>query len=457
MFSFISRQPLQKHVPGPQVGLKDCARRFSDDRRGGVAIMFALVITSFCLFAGAGVDFGRWAQAQQQTNSALDAAVLAGARMLQIDRSNASGAIKAAQAYYTENTKSRIEVIDDSATFTPINNNKGFSGTSVSYLKTAFLGFANVTKLKVSAYSEAALPTQPLDISMMLDVTGSMGGTKISDLKLAATDLVDIVIPDTATDARVRVALVPFAEGVRLPASANSLARGSPDPDKFTLYYQSGRNTKSATYRLTECVVERAGANRYTDVAPGNGNYVMSLFNSSGVCGLPAADELVPLTDSKTTLKDKIKNLVLSNTTAGQIGTAWAWYTLSPNWNALWSTPNKADAYDTPTVKIAILMTDGEYNLQYDSNGVQTSSSGAGVAANADSTTQARELCTNMKAKGITVYTVGFALGGNATAIQTMNKCASDLSKAYTPTSGSELRQAFRDIALKINQLYLTQ
>jgi hypothetical protein len=36
-----------------------------------------------------------------------------------------------------------------------------------------------------------------------------------------------------------------------------------------------------------------------------------------------------------------------------------------------------------------------------------------------------------------------------------MTQCASDPSMAYTPSSGNELQQAFRDIALKINQLYL--
>ena len=61
------------------------------------------------------------------------------------------------------------------------------------------------------------------------------------------------------------------------------------------------------------------------------------------------------------------------------------------------------------TAKIAILMTDGEYNTQYDVNGINTDRTpGAGAAANGTSATQAKALCTGMKAKGIEVYTVGF-------------------------------------------------
>jgi hypothetical protein len=37
-----------------------------------------------------------------------------------------------------------------------------------------------------------------------------------------------------------------------------------------------------------------------------------------------------------------------------------------------------------------------------------------------------------------------------------MNQCATDPSKAYTPEDANALEQAFLDIALKINELYLT-
>ena len=445
------------------------SQEFAGDQNGSIAIIFALSLVAFCLFVGAGVDFGRWQAARQQTIAAMDAAVLAGGRILQLNDKDVTGAREAALKYYQENTKNRPEVIDDTIAFDAVDNNTAFAATGNAYIKTAFLGFANIPRLALldvseSQYSKALLKAggkenTPVEISMMLDVTGSMGGTKIKDLKTAATDLVNIVISDSANANPVRVAIVPFAEGVRLPSSANTKARGTP-ASSVTYPYSTRNGTSSISYYPTECVVERTGANKYTDVAPGSGNYVMTLFNraggSYGICGLPAADELVPLTNNKTTLTNKIANLVLSNTTAGQIGTAWTWYTLSPNWNSLWSASSAAAAYGSDTRKIAILMTDGEYNLQYDAKGVQTSSTGAGSAANGDSATQARAVCTAMKAKGITVYTVGFALGGNATAIQTLDHCATDPSKAYTPNTGSELQQAFRDIALKINQLYLT-
>jgi Flp pilus assembly protein TadG len=441
------------------------ARRLGHDERGSVAILFAFMLVALCLFIGAAVDFSRWLQARHQTIAAMDAAVLAGGRVLQLDDKNIEGARAAAALYYTENVKGRTPVIKDTIAFNPIENNTAFVASGNAYIKTAFLGLANIKELPLlntaeANFSKAVLAAggssnSAVEISLMLDVTGSMAGTKITDLKKAASDLVNIVISSSPMQNPVRMAIVPFAEGVRLPTSANTAARGSP-ASSVSVTYTSGRKTKTATYKRTECVVERAGTNKYTDVAPGSNNYVMTLFNASGSCGLSADDEMMPLSADKTALKNKIDSLDIAGSTAGQVGTAWAWYTLSPNWNSLWPAAAKATAYDAGTRKFAILMTDGEYNLQYDAKGITTGENGAGAAANGDSTTQARSICTAMKATGITVYTVGFALGGNQTAIQTLSQCATNAGTAYTADNGSQLQQAFRDIALKITQLYLT-
>ena len=102
-----------------------------------------------------------------------------------------------------------------------------------------------------------------------------------------------------------------------------------------------------------------------------------------------------------------VKDWARGGATAGHLGTAWAWYLLSPNWASLFDKDNQPAAYDdlkrtigkakTPLLrKIAVLMTDGEYNTQYSST---------------DSNTQARAICDEMKKTGIEVFTVGFEIG----------------------------------------------
>lgn len=456
---------------------KSAANRFAKDASGAVTIIFSLLLVILCLFVGAAVDIGRWAHARHQTIQAMDAAVLAGGSIIQAAE-NPAAALAEAQAaanrYYQENTKSRAPVLEDTVAFTATNNYTSFVATGNAYIETVFLNFAHIPKLPLLDKSEASFSQAELaggrgsgggggnanievEIAMMLDVTGSMAGSKIVDLRAAAKDLVNIVISEGAYARKVRVALVPFSEGVRLPSTANPAARDSPAYSQ-TVSYTSGRYTYNTTYYRTDCVVERKGIEKYTEAAPGTDKYVMTLYKTNGSCALSSDEEVVPLTNDKAFLNTRIGKLGASGSTAGHLGTAWAWYTLSPNWNALWtSASNKAAAYGPKAEKIAILMTDGEYNLQYDSKGISTSSSGSGSAANGSSTDQAKALCTAMKQKGITVYTVGFALGGNQTAINTLKHCASSNSTNYTADNGTELKQAFRDIARKISPLYLSQ
>ena len=61
---------------------------------------------------------------------------------------------------------------------------------------------------------------QSLEISVMLDVTGSMAGQKLQDLKDSATDLINIVLMNGLNNLPVKVGIVPFSEDIRLPNTA---------------------------------------------------------------------------------------------------------------------------------------------------------------------------------------------------------------------------------------------
>ena len=167
---------------------------------------------------------------------------------------------------------------------------------------------------------------------------------------------------------------------------------------------------------------------------------------------------LTPLSNDRTMLKRRIDKLTLAGATAGHIGTAWAWYTISPNWGDIFTGASKPASYsDEKTRKIAVLMTDGDYNTEY-WNGVEAkTSNGADANYNANngaSEAQAPKLCTAMKAKGIEVFTVGFQVSTAAKAL--LMNCATDASHYYDATSGDALKQAFRDIALKISTLRIS-
>ena len=180
--------------------------QFRSDTAGNVAIVFALMSVVLMLAIGAAVDMGRWLHARDKTIAAVDAAVLAGGRALQTDGSNEEGAIAAAAKYYDENVTTRLPVVNDTVSFTVADDGMGIVANGSAFIKTPFLRFANIEKLPLIskrqnpvARSQIAVGGnggENIEVSVMLDVTGSMAGQKLQDLKDAASDLVNIVVWD---------------------------------------------------------------------------------------------------------------------------------------------------------------------------------------------------------------------------------------------------------------------
>jgi Flp pilus assembly protein TadG len=462
-------------------------RRLQKDKAGTVGMMFGLLVIPLTAVVGIAVDFGRTYSVMSHTQAALDAAALAAGRVAQVETTDMiNKASTAANAYFDQ--AKPTNVVSTKLVFTPNSTQTQFAVTATSWVRTPFLGTINALfhkgseagapagcqgnhygciKLVTTATAELKVGGNGqtnVEIAMMLDVTGSMAGQKLIDLKSAASDLVDIVVWDDQSQYTSRIGLAPFSQAVNVGSTYFTAVTGKaddPDPDgdgynyPDSCYNKKGKlkaacdgDSDYKAKKYTKCVVERTGNTAFTDASPAT-KYLTPLddVDSTPQC-LPSAATIVPMTKNKQVLKDMITSFVANGSTAGHLGTAWAWYLLSPNWSGVWPAESKPTAYKTAnTKKIAVLMTDGEYNIDYKSS------------SNGSSTTQARTLCANMKAAnvGIEIYTVGFDLGGNQTAITTLSQCATDASHFYNTSTGDQLRQAFRDIALKISTLRLTQ
>ncbi|MEZ5853886.1 MAG: pilus assembly protein TadG-related protein [Hyphomicrobiaceae bacterium] len=417
-------------------------RSFKSDERGSVGIIFALTTLVVVSVVGGAVDYGRATTAREQMQNALDSSVLAAGRVWQITGDITQSQL-AAEKYFYRN-KPRI-VENPTVSFVPsVAMNKLVMEAS-AVLATPFLSMVRTEGYQIYTKSEAELAVggnaeTSLEVSLMLDVTGSMAGSKLLDMQDAAKDLIDIIVWSDQSEYTSRVALVPFSARVNVGSYAPQLTGLSPT--------YSGK-------KLIDCVTEREGSDQFTDKAPEPSRYLgyykpnngtSSQYSNSGNCSQPAA-EIMPLTNDKSALKARINSFEASGSTAGSLGTAWAWYMLSPKWANIWPTTSRPAPYHTQKLqKIAVLMTDGEYN--YFSGGSKSSST---------VNSYAQSLCTGMKNEGITVYTVGFSLGSNNSAAKTMlQNCATDSTKFYDAEDGAALRQAFRDIALQLAKLRLS-
>jgi Flp pilus assembly protein TadG len=228
-------------------------------------------------------------------------------------------------------------------------------------------------------------------------------------------------------------------------------------------YFTNAAGTGKDLFQISTCVSERT-TNAATDASPATTYLGRNYAGPNNPC---IAQTIVPLTSDKTVLHNTVNGLHAQGSTGGHIGSAWAWYMISPNFANLWPVDSQPAAYGTKDVlKVAVLMTDGLYNSTY-CNGVisKDSTSGSGStgdhincnAPNGNSYTQAENICDGMKQQGIIIYTVGFDIASDVNAQNIMNYCAMDSSHVYLPNNSSDLAAAFVAIGQDVTALRISK
>lgn len=245
---------------------------------------------------------------------------------------------------------------------------------------------------------------------------------------------------------------------------------------KFTNYYGATRIQEVST-----CVSERIGTNGYSETAPGSAPVGLAYPSSDNKC---LGSKILPLTYKKDDLKSQINGYSPVGSTAGQIGVEWGWYMVSPVFGAIFPSDNRPDPYDAQKrLKVVILMTDGEFNTPYCNGVVAGAISGSGdanqhigcpqytgsnlrnqpVGQYSNPFARSVEMCKQMKAAGVIVYTVGFDISSSSggagvdTAKEVMQQCATNSDHVYLPENGASLKSAFGAIGRSISQLRITR
>jgi hypothetical protein len=201
----------------------------------------------------------------------------------------------------------------------------------------------------------------------------------------------------------------------------------------------------------------------YTSRGLGSGTFTtlgMSLTKGPNAgCTL---QPVIRLTTDSASVKTAINNMTAIGQTDIPIGLAWGWHVLTPNAPFADGLP-----YSTPHLKkIVILMTDGE-NTNYDSGDWNSSYYGGGgfvwqnlvgLTSGMTSTQRTSQrdgrlgtLCTNMKARGIIIYTIRVEVTSGSSAL--LQNCATSPDKFFDVTDVSALGAAFDAIAADITNL----
>jgi Flp pilus assembly protein TadG len=450
--------------------------------RGNISMVFGMSLPMLVMAMGSAVDYQRAVQAKHGLQESLDAATMFAAQLS--DKDDAVLKQKT-QSYLDLNFKHDGTITVSK--YTPHNAGDNIFSTAEISVKTNFMNIMGINALVANAESKVFKSGINLEVSLILDNTGSMnstnpatGNTAISDLKTAAKKFVDIVMPTTQGQFYTKIAAIPFNNSVNVGTRANSIRgpilSGTGTVPGYQNYTFTNEYGNSQTMPITNCVTERVGNHAYDDSLIGIINNVplwvgSAYLNSNNPCQVK---ELIPLSTDGTALKTRIDQMTAGSSTAVQVGIGWGWYTLSPN-VGIWSGSEQPAGYDKLTTtnkmekvkKIMVLMTDAESNSAY-VNGVITGNptvygSGGGndhinmSPTNGNSYTQAASMCNAIKASGVEVYVITFQLNHSyPQRVQLVNNCATDASHILDADAGG-LDTAFSTIANAIMDLRLAQ
>lgn len=393
-----------------------CFRSFGGDERGTVAIIFALCVTMLFFVIGVAVDSARAWKTQSILQEALDATALATARAMRLEGLDDAGLKVRADSYFKAAFKGRT------AGEAPVKNlNLTIDRTTTTatisadvVLPTYLAALMNVKTFDITQNSSARFDAKDIELSMTLDVSGSMAGSKLSDLKAAAGDLAEIILDQNNNGANHRIGLAPYSTAVNAGTYAE---------------IATGINAGNS------CVTERPDSNARKDANPNASKF----GKKTNTC---PQSHILPLTDDKGLITSHLNSMIASGMTAGHLGIACGWYILSPDWSSFWPSTSAPSPYrDDNTMKAAIIMTDGLFNVAYESQ-------------NGDSIAQAKVLCDGMKAQDIKIFTVGFQ--APPSVLPVLKYCASSPNEFYEAQDGEALRSSFKQIADQLTSLRLT-
>ncbi|QRM47446.1 pilus assembly protein TadG-related protein [Rhizobium sp. BG4] len=181
------------------------------DKSGNFAVMTAIVAVPLIGAAGMATDFSMALSRKADLQAAADAAVLAAASMPSTSVDNMK--IEATRVFIANlsGDLAKSASVDDLQV--SASNYITLNARTRVPLTIGQILFQDNLEVAVSAQSVRS-GYQKIEVSMVLDNTGSMSGQKLTDLKAAANSLLKVF--ETASNVNARFSLVPFSRYVNV-------------------------------------------------------------------------------------------------------------------------------------------------------------------------------------------------------------------------------------------------
>jgi hypothetical protein len=430
-----------------------------DDERGGVTPLMLVLFIGIILMTGLALDLIRHESERSDLQDALDRGVLAAASLTQRVEPELT-----VREYLGNRSLSDRDLALSIGVDSEIGYRHVVAGAEYR-MDTIFLRMAGLLDLKVPAVSGALQGRQPVEISLVLDISGTMRfHNRIINLKPAARTFIEMVT-DGGENRVSTVNLIPYSGQV------------NPGPRVFNLIGGNRDHDYSSCPELTAGDFSHTGlpaAGSYEQVPNFHHWWIDQNWMDWGWCPTDGT-AITYMANDAAALQNAIDGIRLHDGTGTYNAMKWALALLDPGSQPMIAAlaelgdvdaayTDRPAAWDDPeTRKFIVLMTDGiitrqvrpdepddpalatEEVLVYNHPYSQTVPRGTGL-------NYFYGLCDMAKARGVTVFTIAFEAPEGAKT--EMKRCASSLGHFYD-VEGLEIESAFRQIANAISNLKL--
>ncbi len=433
--------------------------RFGEDKTGNVAVIFAIVLVPLIGLVGMGIDYSRASMVQAQMQSSIDATALALSKEAAND-TNSQLQTDALNIFNVNFNQPSLQNLAVTASYTT-SGGTSVAVTASGSLPTDFLAILGINTIPLSATSTAKWGMSRLRVALVLDNTGSMSQYgKLTALQTATKNLLSQLQSAATTNGDVYVSIIPFVKDVNLDPSnyaatwidwtdwdaANGTCSksGGGTSTQSGCLAKNGKWTPNSHTTWNGCVVDRGDetqpdpANYDTNVTAPSTSITATLYSAEQYPYCPQA--AMGLSYNWSAMTTLVNNMVAAGNTNQAIGLQLGWLSLAGGG------PFTAPAMDPNYTyqQVIIILTDG---LNTQDRWYTTQSL---IDARQQMT------CDNIKAAGITLYTIQVNTDGDPTSTLLQN-CASDSSKFFLLTSSNEIVTTFNTIGTNLSNLYIAK
>jgi len=420
--------------------------RLQSNERGTVEVIFALSIIPLMVLAGIAVDTSQAYVVKPRLSHSLDAPALDVGSMRSANPDPTYLATQFSNFVAANYSNTDIGATHD---LTFIDNGGIINVSGKATVDTVFMAIVGINSITVSSSSQIIVETNGLELALVLDNTGSMGSNgKMTDMKSAAQELINIVFGTETAPPLLKVALVPFDNTVNIGTANTSFVT---DPTAFN----SGSSAWGGRVMARPYPADVQDTSTTVDGVWTPFWNAKKSSNRNKYCPRP----ITALTNNRATLVSEINAMSSLGSTHINLGAMWGWRALSPD-----APFTQGATYADPDWnKAAIILTDGDNTMidsYYSAYGVLTDGNlGTTNKNSAENELDSRllETCTGMKDAGIIVYTIAFGTSIASSTASMLSSCATSPNNYYESPDAATLTLAFRASREEHKNLHLSR